>query len=84
MYPPDGRPTAPPGAAPTWLDQFAAGMGFPAPQFVVQEIQRLNNHLDFLAPHIQTIAEALPDVQDLTNALKEASNTGKSLLTKLK
>lgn len=81
-------PVAPPEAQPqNWFEQMLMGMGFPPPQQIVNELQRLNSNLERYAPHLQTIAGALSDptqIQGLTNALREASNTGKSLLNKLR
>ena len=84
MFPPE---TETPAAPPTWFEQMMTGMGIPAPQGVFQELQRFNNNLERYAPQLQTIAGCLSDpaqIQDLTDAMREASNVGKSLLAKLK
>ncbi len=76
-----GAPPATP-PAPSWLDNMLSGMGFPAPQAIVQELQRLNENLQPLSEFFSNIDPS--QIQDLTDALREASNTGRTLLDKFK
>jgi ABC-type transporter Mla subunit MlaD len=73
-------------------------IGFPPPQQLLQEMQRFNVNLERLGPDVHKLADASQaisrlatavegvnpaDIQQLTQALEEASRTGEKLQQRL-
>ena len=94
---PDGQntPPAPPGFN---LWGMLGQLGLPNPDAVLQELQRLNANLEHLAPGLDLLAQVPKDlhelveglkkldpqqVQELTAALKQASETGEKFAGRL-